>query len=60
MTAQIPVDGVEQRVQAQRLAALTQEGAAGGGARGVTRQVLGAKALEAACNTGILRLDTAA
>ena len=46
MAAQIAVDGIEQRVQAHRLAALAQERAAGRGARGVPREMLGAKSLE--------------
>ena len=46
MPAQIAVDGVEQRVQAHRLAAFAQERAAGRGARRVAREMLGAETLE--------------
>ena len=46
MAAQMSVDGVEQRVQAHRLAALAQERAAGRGARRVAREMFGAEALE--------------
>ncbi len=43
---QVRVDGVKQRVQAHRLAAFAQEGAAGRGARRVTREMLGAESFE--------------
>ena len=46
MAAKIAVDRIEQRVQAHRLAAFAQERAAGRGARGVAREMFGAKALE--------------
>ena len=53
------VEGVEQRVQTQRFAALAQESAAGGGARRVPREMFGAKRSKAASSTDILRLATA-
>ena len=54
MTAQMAVDGVEQRVQAHRFAAFALECAAGRGARRVAREMFGAESFEGRAQHGHL------